>query len=90
DLSADGTFSWWHSGRHTTNKTLRKRHAIHNNTAWPLDPDTGKNQDVSHEVPLADGGPDHISNVTPRSRKDHIRRHRENDDYKRWQKLRGK
>ncbi len=90
DLSADGTFTWWYSGRYTTNKTLRKQHAAHKKLPWPIDPDTGKNQDVSHPNALADGGPDYFEVVKPMTRKDHIEHHMNNGDFKRWRNQRGK
>ena len=90
DLSFDGTFTWFHPGRYTTNKTLRERYAKHHDILWPIDPSTGKNQDVSHITALADGGPDYFEVVEPMTRKDHIEHHIENGDFRRWRMLRGK
>ena len=35
-------------------------------------------------MPLGDGGTNEPSNITPRTREDHIRRHQEDGDFKRW------
>jgi hypothetical protein len=50
---------------------------------WPTDAN-GKPQDADHDVPLADGGADTPDNVTPRPHDDHVQRHKDNGDFKRW------
>jgi len=51
---------------------------------WPKDTKTGKNQDVSHKKPLADGGSNKIDNVEPKPHDDHMKDHMNAGDFKRW------
>jgi len=64
-------------------KEIREEWEELHDKEWPID-NEGKNFEADHDDPLADGGEDTASNITPRVKKDHIRRHKENGDFHRW------
>ena len=76
--------------RWTTNKKLKKDlEELHGKT-WPIDPATGRDMEVHHVAPLADGGADHVSNIVPVTHEEHKMIHKEREDPSRWAKRRGK
>ena len=67
-----------------TNAQLRAEWEAANQKPWPKDPATGRNQDVSHIVPKADGGANSLENIQPLPHADHMQRHIDAGDFRRW------
>jgi hypothetical protein len=44
----------------------------------------GRNHDVEHIKPLADGGTNDVGNIRPMEHGDHVAHHSGNGDYRRW------
>lgn len=70
--------------RRTSSKKLRKMWEDRYGKKWPIDPDTGRNQDAHHKTPLSEGGGDNPENIEPKTRKAHIEHHKANGDFRRW------
>ena len=62
---------------------LRKEWEELNDRPWPTNA-AGKPHDADHDEPIADGGADAAENVTPRPHDEHVQRHKDNGDFKRW------
>jgi RHS repeat-associated protein len=66
-------------------ETAKKEWAQETGQQWPKDPKIGRNQDVSHKVPKADGGsPNDLNNIEPKPHDQHMQDHMDNGDFKRW------
>jgi hypothetical protein len=76
--------------RWTTNQKLKRDWEAIYGKDWPTDANTGRDMEVHHVIPLADGGPDHVSNIVPVTREEHIGIHKESGDPSRWAKRKGK
>ena len=77
------SFTTW--ARKKTDR-LRKEWEAHTGTPWPKTAE-GKPYEADHDTPLADGGADDATtNVTPRPHDDHVQRHKDKGDFKRWGK----
>jgi RHS repeat-associated protein len=70
--------------RKPSKQIRREWEKANNGKPWPKDPATGRNQDVSHKKPLADGGTNDLDNIEPLPHSDHVNQHKQNGDFKRW------
>ncbi|HEX3085708.1 MAG TPA: RHS repeat-associated core domain-containing protein, partial [Pyrinomonadaceae bacterium] len=73
-----------------SSKTTRREWEKAKGKKWPKDKE-GNNYDADHKKALADGGSNNAArNIQPRTRRDHINRHKKNGDFRRWAKRRKK
>lgn len=68
-------------------RTIRKEWEGLHDSPWPVGVDGSPHQ-AHHVEPLADGGADDAANIEPLPKADHIQRHKDNGDFKRWGKRR--
>lgn len=66
------------------NETARRRWMRAEGKDWPIDPETGRKQDVAHIRARADGGSDEPDNIRPMRHSEHVREHMERGDFSRW------
>ena len=90
DFASDSLLAAKGGTKRVSSKTLRNKWKKETGQKWPKDPKTGRNQDVSHKKPLADGGTNDVSNIEPLPHAEHVRRHSEAGDFRRWGSQGGK
>jgi hypothetical protein len=69
-------------------KSLKKKWAKKYGKVWPEDPATGNDMDLSHKRALADRGSNNLRNIEPLPHAEHMKRHMDAGDFKRWRKRR--